>query len=185
MDITSKYAPKDQKTSHKELLLGVPGYSFLDLHEPERLAALHATFLAFLKSRDAALFDAWTAHSEGTTPLVGPAESELLIGVARHQSAFLARLFAIEGAVGARKTSLLDRQIVYKVRDRFVKKVVRRVQLAAGTTPEAVHAHAAKILAAVPGRAVDAEGEERFCSRVFHLLERTADEPYARARSNP
>jgi len=121
----------------------------------------------------------WSAHTDGSAPLTGPKESELLIAVARHQSAFIAQLFAIEGAVGARKTALLDRQLVYTVRDRFVKKAVRRVQLAAGQTAESVHTHASKILAAVPGGTADADAEERFCSRVFALLERPTAEPLA------
>jgi NADPH-dependent glutamate synthase beta subunit-like oxidoreductase/NAD(P)H-flavin reductase len=179
MDLSTQNTPKNGQQTARELVLGVPGFTFLDLHEPERLAVLHATFLEFLKSRDAALHGVWTAHADGSAPLAGPKESELLIGVARHQSAFLARLFAIEGDVGARRTSLIERQIVYKVRDRFVKKAVRRVQLAAGDTAAEVHARAAKILAALPGRAGDADAEERFCSRVFGLLERPADEACA------
>src|SRR4029078_12053126 len=63
-----------------------------------------------------------------------------------------------------------------KVRDRFVKKHVRRVQLAEGQTPDSVHASAAVPLVALPGRALHAGHEEHFCSRVASLLDRPQDE---------
>jgi len=52
MDITTKNATSELKKSARQLVLGIPGYTFLDLHEPERLADLHATFLAFVERRD-------------------------------------------------------------------------------------------------------------------------------------
>ncbi len=176
MDLSTRTTTTHEPTRPRDLRLGVPGFTFLDLHRPERLADLHASFLGFLHKRDQALHAQWTKHSEGAERLTGPPESELLIAVARHQSAFIAQLFAIEGDVGNRRSTLLDRQIVYKVRDRFVKKHVRRVQLSEGQTPDSVHALAAVLLVALPGRTVDIDDEERFCSRVAVLLDRPQDE---------
>ena len=176
MDTTTRTAATSTPTHTRELRLGVPGFTFLDLHRPERLADLHTTFLHFVARRDAELANTWVRHTDGTERLTGPRESTLLISMARHQSAFLAQLFAIEGEAGARRTSLLDRQIVYQVRDKFVKKHGRRVQLAPGQTADSVHARAQALLAALPGRAVDADAEERFCSRVAGLLARPGEE---------
>ncbi len=160
-----------------ELALGIQGFTFLDLHKPERLADLHRAFLASLHERDAALHDRWARHADGTARLRGPAESTLLIEVSRHVSAFVARLFRVEGAVAARRQALTDRLSVYRVRDRFVKKVVKRAALAEGQRPEEVHARASSLLEALPGRAGrEIDAEERFASRVWNLLERPSEE---------
>src|SRR4029079_8435567 len=41
--------------------LGIPGYSFADLHEPERLASLHDRFCEEAAAADPALWREWDA----------------------------------------------------------------------------------------------------------------------------
>src|SRR5690349_7180643 len=78
------------------LELGLPGFSFQDLHRPERLADLHAAFLAEVGRSDPELAARWQAWAEGRETLAAPAESQLLIELAREQSHFLARLFKLD-----------------------------------------------------------------------------------------
>ncbi|MBL8862208.1 MAG: FAD-dependent oxidoreductase [Planctomycetes bacterium] len=164
-------------THPADLPLGIGGFTFLDLHRPERLADLHAAFLAELRAADPVLSTRWTAHAEGRERQRGPAESELLIALSRHLSAFVARLFRVEQAAAARRERLTDRLVVYRVRDRFVKKLVKRAVLQDGRRATDVHAAAEALLAALPGReGREIDAEERFAMRVWNLLERAADE---------
>lgn len=175
--MNTKTPTKASPAHPAELVLGIPGFTFLDLHVPERLADLHRVFLEGLRESDAALHARWTRHADGTERLRGPAESTLLIEVSRHVSSFVARLFRIEGAVAARRQALTDRLTVYRVRDRFVKKVVKRAALAEGRRAEDVHARADALLDALPGRAGrEFDAEEAFATRVWNLLERPAEE---------
>src|SRR5437763_6075951 len=57
-----------------ELLLGIPGFRYLDLHDAARLADLTRAFEDFLGAADPALFERYQAHK--AAPLHGPAESE-------------------------------------------------------------------------------------------------------------
>ncbi len=167
-------------THPSELALGIAGFTFLDLHSPERLADLHRVFLDGMAAEAPALHARWTRHADGCERLSGPAESTILIEVSRHVSAFVARLFRVESVVSSRRETLTDRLIVYRVRDRFVKKVVKRVALAEGSNPIDVHARAARLLDALPGRkGREIDAEERFAMRVWNLLERAADEKAA------
>ena len=50
MDLSTRTTPTNEPTRPRELRLGVPGFTFLDLHRPERLADLHAALLAYLET---------------------------------------------------------------------------------------------------------------------------------------
>ena len=171
----------DTKTATTSpLALGIEGYTFLDLHKPQRLADLHATFLAELRASDAELHARWIAHVDHKERLSGPAQSELMVRVARHVSAFVARLFRLEDYAAKRRQSLLDRQVVYKVRNGFVKKQMRRAALAEGQSADSVRAAAEALLARLPGTpGVDTDDEERFAGKVWPLLSLAADAPVA------
>src|SRR3954465_1407540 len=104
----------------RNFALGVNGFRYGDLFEPERLAALDATFRAELNQLDAPLSRRFEGYRAGL-PLSPPDESELLIAVARPLGRFLARLFDIEQAHQA----LLDRAkreaVVFELKN-FVKR---------------------------------------------------------------
>ena len=165
---------------------GLPGFSFLDLHRPERLADLHRAFLESVARSNAELAERWLRHVDGRETLSGPAESQLLIEMAREQSSFLAQLFRLDAYKSARREHLKKRQLVYRFRDRFVKKNVRAAQLAAGETAAGVRARAAALLERLPGiPGIDLDAEERYAAQVWNLLERaesaprSANDPYA------
>ncbi|WP_404363992.1 FAD-dependent oxidoreductase [Corallococcus coralloides] len=78
------------------LQLGLPGFCFEDLYRPSGLRRLAERFDARLQDDAPDLFQAFDAYrGSGGTSLSGPAESELLIQVARHVSRFVATLFGI------------------------------------------------------------------------------------------
>ncbi|AGC47175.1 hypothetical protein MYSTI_05900 [Myxococcus stipitatus DSM 14675] len=79
------------------LQLGMPGFTFEDLYRPRGLRRLAQSFDARLAEDDPELFKAFDAYRQaGGQGLTGPAESDLLVRVARHVSSFVARLFRIE-----------------------------------------------------------------------------------------
>src|SRR3954466_13020475 len=79
----------------RNFALGSSGFRYGDLFEPERLAALDAAFRADLKRLDVVLSQRFEGYRAGA-PLSPPAESELLIAVARTLGHFIARLFGVE-----------------------------------------------------------------------------------------
>ena len=79
------------------LTLGIPGFSFEDLYRPRGLRRLAERFDEQLAADEPELFKAFEAYRKsGGESLTGPAESELLIRVSRHVSAFITRLFGLE-----------------------------------------------------------------------------------------
>jgi NADPH-dependent glutamate synthase beta subunit-like oxidoreductase/NAD(P)H-flavin reductase len=104
----------------RNFTLGVSGFRYGDLFDPERLALLDAAFRAELSPLDASLAKRFEAYRAGM-PLSPPDESELLIAVARTLARFVARLFDVERAHQA----LLDRAkreaVIFELKN-FVKR---------------------------------------------------------------
>ncbi|MCK6448325.1 MAG: FAD-dependent oxidoreductase [Planctomycetes bacterium] len=160
----------------RPLSLGVPGFTFADLHRPEKLAELQRSFVADLARADAALAERYQAYLGDQLSLTPPEESQLLIDVGRHVSRFVTKLFGIEKEALARRGELVDRQLVFKVRNEFIKKHVRSAKLAAGQDPRDVQARARALLAKLPGLPLAKDDEERFATRVWVLLQKQAGE---------
>src|SRR5829696_6586377 len=78
--------------------LGIEGFTYGDLHRPERLRALAEAFYAGVEREDAGLHARLTEYvgSRGENLKGTKAESELLIEAAPHLSRFVARLFRVE-----------------------------------------------------------------------------------------
>ena len=76
--------------------LGIPGYAFADLHEPERLASLYERFCEEVQAADPAFWSEWDAYRRDPgaprPPLV---VSTLLVKMAPFVSRFLTRLFQV------------------------------------------------------------------------------------------
>ena len=85
--------------------LGVPGYSFADLHEPERLSSLYERFCEEVQAEDPSLWREWDAYRGAPdAPRAPLALSNLLIAMAPHVSRFVKRLFDVgapAAAIGA------------------------------------------------------------------------------------
>ena len=103
--------------------LGIPGFWYSDLYDPTRLADLTESFYRQLESDDPGLAREFASYratlGEG---MARPAESALLIRVAPHQSAFIARLFRIE----KERRCSHDEHAAHDAVLRFKKDVVTR-----------------------------------------------------------
>src|SRR5437867_3889437 len=76
--------------------LGVPGYTFADLHEPERLASLYERFCEEVQAADPAFWQLWDAYRrDPDAPRPPVALSNLIVGMAPHVSRFITRLFQV------------------------------------------------------------------------------------------
>src|SRR4029077_9881792 len=77
--------------------LGIPGYSYKDLHDPERLSSLYERFCEQVSADDPALWREWDDYRRDPGALRPPiALSNLLIAMAPHVSRFVTRLFDVD-----------------------------------------------------------------------------------------
>jgi len=105
--------------------LGIGGFDFEALHQPSGLARLHEVFLQSLQTADLQLSQAFEAlRTQGDKLEETPQTSKTLMGVARHYSQFVCRLFGIELAAAAKKQALLFENTLAQFRREFVAKRV-------------------------------------------------------------
>ncbi|MGE0359246.1 MAG: FAD-dependent oxidoreductase [Vicinamibacterales bacterium] len=151
--------------------LGLPGFTFADLHQPERLADLHARFVAAVREVEPALWDRWEAHRQAPDGL-GPVErSALLVAMAPHVSRFVARLFA----VGEEAERLAAATRAYDDLFRFKIDFVRRRALPllkGGAAVAASAADHAYVEAALGGSKDSGERELQLAALGCALLDR-------------
>src|SRR5262249_20430642 len=105
--------------------LGVSGYTFADLHDPARLASLHDRFVEEVQAVDAALWREWDAYRRDPDPdPPAVALSDLLVRMAAHVSAFVRRLFHVEGAAEALAESTRAQDDLFRFKVDFVRRRV-------------------------------------------------------------
>jgi len=98
--------------------LGVSGYTFADLHDPDRLASLYERFCEEVEAADPKFWAEWDAYRrEPDAPRTPLALSNLLIAMAPYVSRFLTRLFQVEADLDAirRNTSAQDDLFRFKI----------------------------------------------------------------------
>ena len=107
------------------LQLNLDGFGYQDVYRAERLPILDALFERWLAGRDGALHVAYLDY-RNVGGVVGPAESTLLIAVARELEDFLVAAYG----VGASRDALRDAEerdaIVHAFKDAFVKRRIRK-----------------------------------------------------------
>jgi len=109
----------------KRLTLGIPGFRYEDLHEPEGLKRLHDTFVGELAERHADLHREYQGYRSSLGEGVAPAVvSDLLVRLAPHVGAFVARLFGV-AAERERQRAAVQRELdtVFVFRTEIVAKV--------------------------------------------------------------
>ena len=117
--------------------LGIPGFTFADLHEPARLADLYHQFVAEVLAREPALWERWIAQPASTS--LSPIEhSNLLVAMAPHVSRFVARLFSVGPATDALVAATRAYDDLFRFKIDFVRR--RALPLLKGGL--AVHASA-------------------------------------------
>src|SRR4051794_39376680 len=103
--------------------LGVPGYTFADLHEPERLASLYERFCEEAAAADPALWREWDAYRQAPdAPMPPVALSNLLIAMAPHVSRFLKRLFDVDAPASAIAESTREQDALFRFKVDFVRR---------------------------------------------------------------
>ncbi|WNG28888.1 pyridine nucleotide-disulfide oxidoreductase [Cystobacter fuscus] len=107
------------------LTLGIPGFSFEDLYRPRGLRRLSDHFDAQLAKDEPELFQSFDAYRKaGGKGLEGPAESELLIRVARHVGAFVSKLFGVEAESDRLARSLKSELPLFDFKREFITRRV-------------------------------------------------------------
>src|SRR5262245_59499018 len=103
--------------------LGLPGYSFSDLHEPERLASLYERFCEQVSADDPALWSEWDGYRQSPdAPRPPIALSNLLIAMAPHVSRFLARLFDVDRPLAAVAQATREQDDLFRFKVDFVRR---------------------------------------------------------------
>src|SRR5258707_4727457 len=108
----------DLPTAAATTALGVRGYPFGDLHDPERLASLSERFCEEVQAADPRFWMEWDAYRQAPdAPRTPLALSNLLIAMAPHVSRFVSRLFQVgpQAEVLARATNAQDDLFRFKV----------------------------------------------------------------------
>src|SRR5215203_2993060 len=78
------------------LPLGISGYTFADLHEPERLSSLYDRFCEEVSAENEALWAEWDEYRRNPDAARPPvALSNLIVAMAPYVSRFVTRLFDV------------------------------------------------------------------------------------------
>jgi NADPH-dependent glutamate synthase beta subunit-like oxidoreductase/NAD(P)H-flavin reductase len=158
-------------TSASRQPLGLPDFTFADLHQPERLAALHARFADEVRGLEPDLWARWEAHRAAPAALGPIDQSALLVALAPHVSRFVARLFA----VGDEAARLVEATRAYDDLFRFKIDFVRRraLPLLKGGTAVTASAEDHAYVEAAMGEAIDLRVRElRLAAAGCALLDR-------------
>jgi NADPH-dependent glutamate synthase beta subunit-like oxidoreductase/NAD(P)H-flavin reductase len=113
--------------STPDLRLGVAGFEYSDLFEPEQLKHLSDVFDRELATENPELFAKWDLYRRNPGSLRNPVEiSALLVGVAGHVSRFVIRLFGVESEAAALAAATADQDPVFRFKIAFVRRRVLR-----------------------------------------------------------
>ena len=123
--------------------LGVPGYTFADLHHPERLASLYERFCEEVQAADPAFWTKWDAYRQAPDAPRPPVElSNLLTGMAPHVSRFLARLFGVGADADALVRATTAQDDLFRFKIDFVRRralpLLKTGHVAASTADDAI-----------------------------------------------
>src|SRR5260370_31860592 len=103
--------------------LGVAGYSFSDLHDPDRLASLHERFCEEVQRLDPGFWRDWDVYRQAPRAPRSPlALSNLLIGMASHVSRFVRRLFDIDTPASSLSEATRAQDDLFRFKVDFVRR---------------------------------------------------------------
>ena len=105
--------------------LGIPGFSFADLHRPDRLRDLYERFSEQVAAADPVFWAEWDAlRAAPDAPPSPVAVSRLLVTMSRRVSAFLTRLFRLEEPVEAAARRTHEQDDLFRFKVEFVRRRV-------------------------------------------------------------
>jgi NADPH-dependent glutamate synthase beta subunit-like oxidoreductase/NAD(P)H-flavin reductase len=103
--------------------LGVPGYTFADLHDPERLSSLYERFCEEVEVADPGFWAEWDAYRKAPdAPRTPLALSNLLIGMAPYVTRFLTRLFQVQPDLDALRRATTAQDDLFRFKVDFVRR---------------------------------------------------------------
>ncbi len=117
--------------AERDFPLGVPGFTYQDLHREERLADLDRVFREELQADDPSLAARLTLWRSGTESLDPIARSRLLVEAARPLARFVARLFGVEREWRSQAAAAAPEAVLFRFRRDFLLRRAARAPLAA------------------------------------------------------
>jgi len=103
--------------------LGIPGYTFADLHHPERLASLYERFCEEVRAADPTFWLEWDAYRRAPdAPRPSLALSHLLMTMAPHVSRFLKRLFDVDAPADSLSDTTRAQDDLFRFKVDFVRR---------------------------------------------------------------
>ena len=119
-----------------QTLLGISGFSYADLHQPERLEQLYQHFCDWLRQRDQDLAQQYLEWMDGKE-LEGRDESALMLAVAPHVSRFIAELFLLQDECDNKSSEAKDSfDTVFAFRQKITLQLDKHYKKVTGETPE-------------------------------------------------
>jgi NADPH-dependent glutamate synthase beta subunit-like oxidoreductase/NAD(P)H-flavin reductase len=137
-----------------EMKLGIEGFRYLDLFDPERLRALYDAFCRELETAAPNDFRVYEAYRSGATQKAEEV-SDAILAVAPHVSRFVAKLFGVEREIETLASDVSDRTPLWAFKAEFAKKRVLKESAGKswkGTILEAGAVATAAITAMFPHR---------------------------------
>ncbi|MEO8257303.1 MAG: FAD-dependent oxidoreductase [Acidobacteriota bacterium] len=114
--------------------LGIPGYTFADLHDPDRLASLSERFCEEVEAFDPRLWAEWDDYRRAPdAPRAPVTRSRLLVSMAPYVSRFVARLFQIEAESAAVRRATSAQDDLFRFKIEFVRRRAWPLARAAAT----------------------------------------------------
>ncbi|MEI6667314.1 MAG: pyridine nucleotide-disulfide oxidoreductase [Acidobacteriota bacterium] len=155
------------------LTLGVPGFSYPDLHEPDKLRDLYDVFAREVTRQDPELWQQWDAYRSHPAHALGATEvSLLLVRMAPFVSRFVGRLFGVERELAALADTTAQHQVLGRFKADFVRR--RVVSLLKGPTPPEANAADDRAVAALLAGQFPHDGERALAHAGCLLLDREA-----------
>ena len=154
-----------------QLVLGVDGFTYADLHEPARLRELYEAFCRDVEAHDAGLWAEWDAYRRDPDAPRSPIEiSDLVVRMAPHVSRFVAALFRIDEAAGAIAARTRELEALFRFKTDFVRK--RALPLVKGHARVVVEAGDVAIVERLGGAAAHVDRELAIAIGGCALLDR-------------
>lgn len=115
-------------TEKEDMPLGIPGYSYSDLHRHNRLRDLLVTFDESVRQQDPDLFSEYEAYRDSRGEGMSPqAISDLLVRIAPFVGHFIARLFNIEAEHSSQQKAIRDEiNTIFVFRNEIIAKLKSR-----------------------------------------------------------
>src|SRR5690242_15264222 len=115
-----------------DLTLGIPGYTFADLHDPRRLAELDAEFTREVERSEPELAGLLRSGRSDPASMPPLQVSEFLVRLAPRLSEFLSRLFPITDGLNALKGRAAEEAVLSRFKRDFLVRRAAKAPLPAG-----------------------------------------------------